>query len=140
MGFTIDIEGDLNRRLNEMTEEVKQIIDNELYAFGLDTVAMAKNLAPVDEGTLRNLITFDKLPPPALGVEIISAASYSAYVEYGTGKFAAAYVPTLPIELQEYARTFFVNGLGRIPARPFIWPAIEKGRKDLIDRLKAQIG
>lgn len=140
MGFTIDIEGDLNKRLDEMTEEVKEIIGLEMDAFGLETVAMAKNLCPVDEGTMRNLITYQKLPAPEIGVEISANAPYSAYHEFGTGVFAAAYVSTLPPDLQAYAMTFFINGRGRIPATPYLFPSIESNRKLLIDRLKAQIG
>lgn len=139
MGFTIDIEGDLNKRLDEMTAEVKVILQNELNAFGLDTVAMAKNLAPVNFGTLRNLIGFTPLGAE-IGILLFAAADYSAYLEFGTGIFAAAYVPSLPPDVQEFAMQFFVNGKGRIPPRPYLFPAIEANRVLLIARLKAQIG
>jgi len=137
MGFNIDITNNLNKRLDSLTAEVQQIVKDELNAFGLETVAMAKNLAPVDIGFLRNGITYD-MPTP-LSVEIISAYNYSAYIEFGTGVFAAAYVPSLPPEIQKYAMTFFVNGKGRVMARPFLFPAIEFNRIKLIENLKREL-
>lgn len=139
MGFTIDIEGSLNKRLDEMTEEVKRVLQDELNAFGFDTVAMAKNLAPVDMGTLRNLIGFTPLSAE-IGILLYAAASYSSYIEFGTGRYAALYVPTLDPEIQAYAREFFINGKGWIPPHPYLFPAIEAQRLELLQRLKANLG
>lgn len=138
-GFKVDISGDINKRLDEMTEQVKEILRRELNAFGIETVETAKNLAPVDNGTLRQLIGFIPLSNE-IGILLYSGASYSAYIEFGTGIFAAAYVSTLPPEVQKLAMTYFVNGRGRIPPQPFLFPAIERHRLDLINRLKAQLG
>ena len=132
--FSIDIRGDVAGKMDKLKDNVLQVVEDELNAFGLETVAMAKTLVPVDDGFLRNSITFDKFP---LSVEIVVASNYAAYVEFGTGVFAAAYVPTLPPELQEYAKRFFINGKGRIPAKPFLFPALEVNKKILIDNLKA---
>lgn len=123
MGFNIDITDELNEKFDKLTAEVQRIVQDELNAFGLETVAMAKQLAPVDIGFLRNGITYDMTDP--LTVEIISAYLYSAYIEFGTGLFAAAYVPTLPPEIQAYAMTFYVNGKGRIKPHPFLFPSVE---------------
>lgn len=139
MGFTIDIQGDLGARMDEIEDTVKQVVQDELTVFGDDTVAMAKNLAPVNFGTLRQLIGSTPLPGE-IGVLLFANAPYSGFIEFGTGVFAAAYVPSLDPEIQAYAMTFFVNGKGRLPARPFLFPAIEIQRKALIDRLKAQLG
>ncbi len=108
-GFTIDITGDFEGKLNNLEEKVKKIVDEELNAFGLDTVAMAKTLAPVDEGFLRNSITFEKQP---LSVEVVVAANYAAYLEFGTRSFAAAYVSSLPPDWQEFAAKFKGGGGG----------------------------
>jgi|SRR5690348_621840 len=107
--FTIDITGDFEGKLDKMTAEVKNIVDDELNAFGLETVAMAKQLAPVDEGFLINSITFEKQP---LSVEIFVAANYAAYLEFGTRGFAAAYVSSLPPDWQSFAAQFKGGGRG----------------------------
>lgn len=109
MPLTISIEGDISKSLAGINKKVHGIIDNELNSFGLDTVAMAKSLCPVDEGFLRNSITFDKFP---LAVEIIVAADYAAFVEFGTRRFAAAYVASLPATWQQYAASFKGRGGG----------------------------
>ena len=108
-GFTIDITGDFEGKLNNLEEKVKKIVDDELNAFGLETVSMAKTLAPVDEGFLRNSITFEKQP---LSVEIVVAANYAAYLEFGTRGFASAYVSTLPPDWQAFAAQFKGGGGG----------------------------
>lgn len=140
MGFTIDIQGSLNKRLDEMTEEVKQVLQDELNIFGQQTRDMAQNLCVVDKGTLRQNIFVFPLPAPGIGVLFTIPVSYAAYVEFGTGVFAAAFVATLDPEIQKYAREFFVNGRGRLPARPYLFPAIEVQRLELLKRLKANLG
>jgi HK97 gp10 family phage protein len=107
--LNIDITGDFNKKLDKIKSDVSAIVADELNAFGIETVAMAKTLAPVDEGFLRNSITFDKFP---LAVEIIVAANYAAYLEFGTRAFAAAYVSSLPVEWQEFAAQFKGGGGG----------------------------
>lgn len=110
----------------------KKLVQFELEAFGLDVVRDAKLLAPVDLGSLRNLIGSQKAKN---GVKITSGADYAAYVEFGTGVFAAKYLATQPSEVQKYARKFFVSGKGRLPASPHIFPALYKNLKILKDRL-----
>jgi hypothetical protein len=37
---------------------------------------------------------------------VVASAKYAAYIEFGTRKFAAAYVGSLPADWQAYAATF----------------------------------
>lgn len=108
-GFKIEVTGDIKKKMDKITAQVKQAVDDELYAFGFDTVAMAKQLAPADEGILRNRIVMEKTE---LAVEISVAVNYAAYLEFGTRSFAAIYVATLPPTWQEYAATFKGGGGG----------------------------
>lgn len=107
--FNIDIRGDFDKKFDKLKDGVAQIVNDELNAFGIETVAMAKQLAPVDEGFLRNSITFEKKP---LAVEIIVAANYAAYLEFGTRAFAADYVSSLPPDWQSFAAQFKGGGGG----------------------------
>lgn len=138
-GFTIDITGNVSNGLDKITDQVKQIINDELYGFALETVSDAKqnvnSNGTIDNGFLINSIA-SNVYPDQLSVEIIVAAYYAAFIEFGTGQFAAAYVSALPIEIQEYAMTFFVNGKGRLPARPFLFPALEANIIKLKEHLK----
>lgn len=131
-GFSIDISGNINQKLTEMENNVKRVIQQELDAFGIETVADAqRNITlnkAVDTGNLRMKVGMERQD---LAVKFVVPVNYAAFVEFGTGQFAAAHVSMLPPEIQAYAMTFFVSGRGRMPARPFLFPAIEKNLIEL---------
>lgn len=91
--------------------KAEQIILKELKAFGDDIVTDAKRLAPVDEGHLRNSIA-DELKGNTLTVSV--NADYAAYIEFGTKRFAAKYVATLPSDWKAYAARFKGKGGGNM--------------------------
>lgn len=95
--------------IKNISEKVEAEIGKELNAFGLSTVADAKRFAPVDEGVLRNSIGFKK---EKLKVTITVNVNYAAYLEFGTRRFAAAYVSSLPQDWQTFAATFKGKGGG----------------------------
>lgn len=76
-----------------------------LVSFGKNVETQAKRDAPADEGKLKASINsvFDN---KTFTVKITVATDYAAYQEFGTRKFAAAYVGTLPQEWRTYAATF----------------------------------
>lgn len=115
--FKIDIQNlpNLKAKLAQIPQNVGKQVKAELEAFGFATVEQAKRLAPVDEGHLRSsishkVVTVDK----GLVVEIVVATDYAAYLEFGTRKFAAAYVSTLPPDWQTFAATFRGPGGGSL--------------------------
>jgi len=97
--------------IKNISKEVETKVENELNAFGLATVADAKRNAPVDEGLLRNSIGFKK---EKLKVTITVGVNYAAYLEFGTRKFAAAYVSSLPQDWQTFAKEFKGKGGGNM--------------------------
>jgi hypothetical protein len=62
-----------------------------------------------DEGGLLNSIhpQYGKMT-----ASVVASANYAAYIEFGTRKFAAAYVGTLPADWAQYASTFKGKGTG----------------------------
>ena len=116
-----------------MEADIKEVVGAEIEAFGYDVVNDAKRNT-VDLGGLRNSISHDYLN---YRTTITVAANYAAYVEFGTGTFAATYVPSLPPAIQAYAMTFFKTGKGRLPAHPFLFPAYFKNLPLLKERLAA---
>lgn len=109
--FNINISGEDNIRnnLQKIKGEVQKKVQDALNTFGEHTVADAKTNAPVDEGHLRSSISYDS---GVLEVEVVVAANYAAYLEFGTRKFAAAYVSSLPQEWQTFANQFKGGGGG----------------------------
>lgn len=93
-------------KLDQTTANVKETIVKELNKFAVLTVNDAKRNAPVDEGFLRNAIGMNVATLQNLRSEVIVAANYAAYIEFGTRSFAAAYVGTLPQSWQAYAAQF----------------------------------
>lgn len=189
MGFKIDITGEVKKIFRERTRAITEKIEKEMDDFGKATVNDAKRLAPVDEGSLRQSITYRKIiARSAIEIEMIVASDYAAYIEFGTKGFAAKYVATLPKEWKEFASRYkgpgggsfdeFVMRLTRwvrlkkigatynvstkkknrqskaslestayaialsimrngIRQHPFLYPAVEKNRIELLKRLKA---
>ncbi len=104
MGFTINIDTNkVNVALKGIENKAKTFIQKELETFALNVVNDAKRLAPVDEGHLRNSISFNSKP---LKVDVVVAADYAPFLEFGTKAFAAKYVSSLPAEWQTYAASF----------------------------------
>lgn len=111
MSLSLKIKGidAIAKATKNLTVELKQEINNEFAKFGFDVQADAKNFAPADEGNLRNSI---EVLNKDLSVSIFSRLDYAAYLEFGTRKFAAAYVNNLPADWQTYAATFKGKGNG----------------------------
>jgi len=99
-GFVIKVEGlqETLKRLNVKNFEapIQTAFDN----FGLNVQREAKQRAPVDEGLLKNSIFADKA---FLSAIVGCSVNYAAYLEFGTRRFAAAYVSTLPATWQQLA-------------------------------------
>ncbi len=114
-GFQIKVQ-DLDKslaKLNLIKKSVAVEFKKELDIFGLLTVGQAKDLAPVDESHLKNSITYaHTIQEKGFGIEIIVAANYAAYIEFGTRKFAAQHVATLPPDWQAFAAKFKGGGGG----------------------------
>lgn len=83
-------------------EKVSKFLNK--HAQAIATKAKNNAMKFKDEGTLLGAISADsKLP---LEKHIIANTPYAAFVEFGTGKYAAQYVSTLPNDWQTYAATF----------------------------------
>ena len=106
-----------------------------LTKFAKDTETEAKRLAPANEVRLSNSIngTVD-----GFTAKITVTADYAAYLEFGTRKFAARYVATLPQDWQSYAATFRGKGGGTFDQ--FIQDIMQWVRQKGIGGLKTKSG
>lgn len=111
----IDIQG-LDKTMadiNRIAKSAKDDVREALVDFGTKVETQAKRNAPADNGKLRNSINATyPVSAQGLSVVITVAADYAAYMEFGTRKFAAAYVATLPQDWNTYAATFKGKGGG----------------------------
>ena len=97
------------KNIKGTVKEVETAINKELVLFGNNTATDAKRRAPFDEGKLKGSISYKAAN---LSVEITVGADYAAYLEFGTKKFAAKYVASLPTEWQAFAKQFKGKGGG----------------------------
>lgn len=108
-GITIKLEG-VQKVLDSFNSKAYEgPIQQAINKFGVRVEMDAKKRAPVDEGHLKGSI-FQQ--PGQLSVTIGANVSYAAYIEFGTRKFAAAYVATLPPNWQAFAATHKGKGQG----------------------------
>lgn len=143
-GFTINITG-IQETLNKLDSEKDNYINAFDFAFAANTEAMAaesKRRVPVDTGRLKNSISASKIAN--LSYELVAQTKYAPYIEFGTGKYAASYVPSLEQEWQQLAIPFKaspkkrdVNLLERPYLRPSvlrILPILNKDLQDIADK------
>lgn len=131
----------LIRKVKRMKAEIQDEVDLELTASAMSMETTAKQLAPADYGGgggLRGRFYADT--ETRLSKTIGNSSEHAAYQEFGTGFHAANYVAKLPKDWRAYAKTFFVDGSGRVPAHPFMYPAFQQERPKLIKRIKKVIG
>ena len=60
----------------------------------------------------------------------------AAYIEFGTGDYAAYFLSSNPQYIKDLARQYYVNGQGRLPSMPYITPAYIRERKKFLENVK----
>jgi len=93
-------------KFNTLANQAQNDVQEQLNSFADDVARDAKQLVKAnssDEGNLLRNIN----PEYGSGfVSITANTKYAAYIEFGTRKFAAEYVSSLPSDWQAYASTF----------------------------------
>lgn len=133
-GFSLLGAGPLEKRIKDYAKSIQDDVAAEIEDSAQNIRNKALRRVPANFATLKTGIS--ATPVNKFEWEVDSNARYSAYVEFGTGVYAANYVPSLPPEIQEYARTFYVNGKGTLPATPFLFNSFLEERVELIKRIK----
>lgn len=96
----------LIKKFDKLSKDAKVEVQAELNAWADSTATNAKSLVRAnssDEGNLLRSIN------PNYGngwASVTASAKYASYIEFGTRKFASAYVSSLPADWQTYASTF----------------------------------
>lgn len=120
----------LNKMADRRLNQLDKIMDSSIK----DMAVKANSNAP---GDIKGTVQSQKLD--TLNYEVGSNVPYAAYIEFGTGKYAKEYVPTLPDEWQEVARRKIKNKLGKTDKDPYLYPAVNDGFADMIKKMKEKI-
>ena len=100
-------------------------------------ITQAKTLVPAQYSRLASSLRVNKIAK--FNYRYGSNVNYAAYVEFGTGKYAASYVPSLENEWQELALSYKTSTPGRLPSSPYLYPATVIGQKLLMYNIKKTI-
>jgi len=128
----------LKNKLDKMRAFESKTISNELGKTGLEIVRLAKRAAPVDKGALKQSISTQR---SGKSVNVVAAANYAPYVEFGTGGSVDLTDMTELGIPESYAAQFKGKGIRdvNLPARPFFFSSARIGFKNLLNRLNGEI-
>lgn len=133
-GFTIDVSrtlGSIDKLQKKILKEIDDELDDNAEAIRDNAIADVPR-SEFGAGLAGSISVKNE---KFLSRTVVAEKSYAPYVEFGTGEYAASYVPTLPADVQAYARSFFVNGKGRMPAAPFMFPNVLRQIPILTERI-----
>lgn len=127
----------MNKKLNTEIEKSAIRISNnakaKLSKFGTEDDELARNIDAV-RGSIGYSV--DKANYEA---EVHSGGvqpdNMAAYLEFGTGKYASRYTPSLRPQFRVLASSFFVNGRGTLTTHAHLIPSYEKEKEKLTNRL-----
>jgi len=119
----LNIESNAKQRLQGHT--AKKSFPNVKHPKAGDAKRVMKSIKK-DDGTPDN---------PTATVEV-NELPIGAYLEFGTGIYAKAYLQGRPFDEVQLAREFYKTGKGTIRAFPYLFPSYYEERPKLIERLK----
>lgn len=96
-------------------------------------VTQAKTLVPANFSRLKTSLYVNKLGK--FNYEFGSNVNYAAYVEFGTGRYAATYVPSIEPEWQRFALTYKTPNPGNLPSSPYLYPSIIIGQQNILKNI-----
>lgn len=128
----------LKNKLDKMRAFESKTLSNELGKTGLEIVRLAKREVKAPTGTLRNSISTQR---NGKSVNVVAAAHYAPYVEFGTGGSVDLTDMTQLGIPESYAAQFKGKGIKdvNLPARPFFFSSARIGFKNLLNRLNGEI-
>jgi HK97 gp10 family phage protein len=140
--FYVKVDGldKLLKRLEAKSATIKEDADAIIEAGTRDIANAAMRDVPKDFGAGGGLLgAIEPMKVADLTHTVTVQKFYAPYVEFGTGANAANYLASQDEDLRAYAMHFYVNGQGRMPARPFLFPNVYRIWPQIIEDLKVLI-
>ncbi len=120
-------------KLRAAKSEIKLKVKDLMEDRATDIEEHAYRDAPIDIGQKISKVASNGGLTQAIEV---NAGKMGAYVEFGTGSSAAAIVPTLPVEWQNVARSFYINGKGTLIGAPYLYPNYKRFTHDIPEKIE----
>ncbi len=122
--------------------ELGTAVDEELSTGAINIAERARADAPIGKtGALGNYVKASTGEKYNKTVDVF--APYAAYVEFGTGSrvfesiLGANKGFQFSDDMKEFAMEFYVSGKGRMPASPFLVPAFEIEKVNIIKNIRS---
>lgn len=128
----------LNRLIDNVELNIDRIIKETLLFSANEILQDALSRLPSGSGNVRASFAI-QVTDNGYTATIFSDEEVAAYIEFGTGDFAKAYLAGKPPEMVAEAIKFFVNGKGKMPAQPYLFPAYLARRDGIIDLIDNKI-
>jgi hypothetical protein len=124
----------VKKKLADYSKKVQDEVKLQVLDSSTAIEINAQNKAPIGIKGLIDKVVKNNGYASEIGVQ--SSTNIPVYIEFGTGESAASYVPTLPREIQEYARQFYENGQGTMKKQPYLIPSFLAESPIFISELK----
>lgn len=134
MPLTIQGNTALIKKFKKLSNESKEIVQEELTVAIDDIYNQSQTKAPADMGGGGGIRSSGYKDVGQLTGVVGYRNRYAAYQEFGTGAKVQ-----IPKGLEDYAMTFYVNGKGRLPANPFLFPAFFEQTKKFVERIGKEL-
>lgn len=133
---TIKDFNELRRKLTGLEKKADQIIQVTILQFANKMFAEAmSNLGhPALAGTFSL-----NVEEGGYKISISTTSNIAAYIEFGTGNYAAEYLAGQPSEVSAEAIKFYISGDGTMPARPYLFPAYFKYRDQVMPEINRRL-
>ena len=134
MPLTIKNNTALINKFKKLSKDAEDIVQEELVVTLDNIYNRSQTKAPADMGAGGGIRGSAFKDVGKLTGAVGYKNKYAPYQEFGTGANV-----DIPKGLEEYAMEFYVNGKGRLPANPFLFPAFFDETKDFVKRLRAEL-
>jgi HK97 gp10 family phage protein len=124
----------LIQKFKKLSNESKEIVQEELNVTIDDIYNQSQTKAPADMGGGGGIRSSAYKDVGQLTGVVGYRNRYAAYQEFGTGTKVK-----IPKGLEDYSMTFYVNGKGRLPANPFLFPAFFEQTKKFVERIGKEL-
>ena len=111
----VEVQGlnELLNKFNDLSATAKDGVQKSLNEWANNTAAEAKSLVSANSSDMGGLQNSISAQYGNFEASVVASAAYAAYIEFGTKKFAAEYVSSLPSNWEQYAARYKGTGTGR---------------------------
>lgn len=128
----------LKKELNSLPNQVDLIIKSVLQEYGQKIFNDAMSKLPSGASSIKGTYSIE-YKNNGFVVNIGTENEIAAYIEFGTGDFATSYLSGQTQEVKDDAIKFFVNGEGKMPAKPYLFPAYYKYKDQIAPEINKRI-